>query len=166
LSARWRFSSRRFIVGGMAMTRRTDGDIRAGVADRLRETQGDDAMVGVSVRGGMVTLSGVVASTNDRLAMRQAAMGAAGVRGVADDMVVREPGTPGDADSELLALANRMLAAEAEVPAGAVTAGVRDHVLTLSGTVSVPSQREAAVRAVQHIKGVVGVSNDIQVAGS
>jgi osmotically-inducible protein OsmY len=147
----------------MAMTRRTDGDIRAGVADRLRQTPGT-AMVGVSVRGGMVTLSGVVASTNDRLAMRQAAMGTEGVRGVADDMVVREPGTPGDADSDLAALAHRMLASAAEVPAGTVTVGVRGHVLTLSGTVAVPSQRDAALRAVRDIIGVVGISNDIQVA--
>jgi osmotically-inducible protein OsmY len=149
----------------MATTRGSDGDIQAGVADRLRAMTGDTALVGVSVRGGMVTLSGVVASTADRLATRQAALGAAGVRGVADDMVVRDPGVPGDADNDLAALANRMLASAAEVPAGAVTAGVRGHVLTLSGTVPAPGQRDAAMRTVRDIKGVVGISNDIRVAG-
>jgi osmotically-inducible protein OsmY len=147
----------------MATTRRNDGDIQARVADRLRETPGDTARVGVSVRGGMVTLSGAVTSTADRLAMREAAMRGAGVRGVADEMVVREPGTDTDTDSELAAQANQLLESAAEVPAGAITAGVRGHVLTLSGTVRAPSQRDAAARAVRDIKGVVAVSNDVRV---
>lgn len=165
MASPWRILRLRFIVGIMATTSRTDGDIQARVSDLLRETIGDTAMVGVSVRGGMVTLSGVIASLADRLSARQAAMRAPGVRGVADDMVVRDPGVPGDADKELAALANRMLASAADVPAGAVTAGVRGHVLTLSGTVLVPGQRDAALRTVRDIEGVVGISNAIRVAG-
>lgn len=149
----------------MATTRRTDGDILARVADRLRETPSDTARVGVSVRGGMVTLFGAVANATDRLTAREAAMRATGVLGVADEMEVREVGAAGGSDSDLAVLANQMLEAAADVPAGAVIASVRGNVLTLAGTVSLPSHRDAALRAVQHIRGVVAISNDIRLTG-
>lgn len=142
----------------------TDLDLQAGITDLLTHMAGQTAHVGVSVRGGMVVLFGEVASTAERLQTRQAAMGVLGVRGVADEMVVREPGTPGASDADLTQLANRLLATDAAVPAGAVRAGVRGSVLTLSGAVAVTGQRDAAARAVRNLPGIVGLCNDIRVA--
>lgn len=143
----------------------TDRDLQAGIVDLLKRMAGDTTHVGVSVRGGMVVLFGEVGSTGERLQTRQAAMSVLGVRGVADEMVVREPGTPGASDADLTKLANRLLATDAAVPTGAVRAGVRGSVLTLSGTVAVAGQRDAAVRAVRNLPGIVGLCNDIRVAG-
>jgi osmotically-inducible protein OsmY len=142
----------------------TDRDLQKGIADLLKRMAGHTAHVGVAVRGGMVTLFGEVSSTVERLRTRQAAMGVLGVRGVADEMVVREPGTPGASDADLTQLANRLLATDPAVPAGAVRAGVRGSVLTLSGVVAVPGQRDAAARVVRNLPGVVGLCNDIHVA--
>ena len=143
----------------------TDRDLQAGIVDLLKRMAGDTAHVGVSVRGGMVMLFGEVGSTGERLQTRQAAMGVLGVRGVADEMVVREPGTPGASDADLTKLANRLLATDAAVPTDAVRAGVRGSVLTLSGAVTVTGQRDAAARAVRNLPGIVGLCNDIRVAG-
>ncbi|BCB88778.1 BON domain-containing protein [Phytohabitans suffuscus] len=142
----------------------TDRNLQAGIADLLKRMAGETAHVGVSVRGGMVTLFGEVGSTTERLRTRQAAIGMHGVRGVADEMVVREPGTPGASDADLTQLANRLLATDAAVPAGAVRADVRGCVLTLSGAVAVTGQREAAARAVRNLPGIVGLRDDIRVA--
>jgi osmotically-inducible protein OsmY len=143
----------------------TDRDLQAGIADVLKRMARHTEHVGVSVRGGMVVLFGEVTSTAERLETRQAAMGVHGVRGVADEMVVREPGTPGASDADLTKLANRLLATDAAVPAGAVRAGVRGSVLTLSGAVAVTGQRDAAARVVRNLPGIVGLCNDIRVAG-
>jgi osmotically-inducible protein OsmY len=144
----------------------TDRDLQAGVADVLKRMAGGTAHVGVSVRGGTVVLFGEVGSTAERLQTTQAAMGVLGVRAVADEMVVREPGTPGASDADLTKLANLLLATNAAVPAGAVRAGVRGSVLTLSGAVAVAGQRDAAARVVRNLPGVVGLCNDILVARS
>lgn len=142
----------------------TDRDLQAGIADVLKRMAGRTAHVGVSVRGGMVMLFGEVGSTAELLRTRQAAMGVLGVRGVADEMVVREPGTPGASDTDLAKLANQLLTTDAAVPDGAIRAGVRGSVLTLSGAVAVTGQRDAAARAVQNLPGIVGLCNDIRVA--
>lgn len=124
---------------------------------------GETAHVGVSVRSGMVVLFGEVSSTAERFETRQAALGVVGVRGLADEMVVRDPGTPGASDADLTKLANRLLATDAAVPANGVRAGVRGAVVTLSGTVAVTGQRDAAARTVRNIPGIVGLCNDIRV---
>ena len=84
-----------------------------------------------------------------------------GVRALADDMVVRDPGTTGTKDTDIAEAATQMLRWAVDVPADTVKAGVRDHMITLSGTVTWQYQREAAARAVMYIKGVTGVSNSI-----
>jgi osmotically-inducible protein OsmY len=54
-----------------------------------------------------------------------------------------------------------MLSWAVDVPSDTVKAGVRDHAITLSGTVTWQYQREAAARAVMYIRGVTGVTNSI-----
>ena len=85
-----------------------------------------------------------------------------GVKAVADDMVVRDPGAPGAKDTDIAEAANQMLSWAVDVPSDTVKAGVRDHVITLSGTVNWHYQREAAARAVMYLKGVTGVANTIR----
>ncbi|GAA4715724.1 BON domain-containing protein [Phytohabitans rumicis] len=146
------------------MDRKTDRQIRADVTGELDCAAGlDTARLDVSVRGGMVTLSGQVNSDIDRLATKRMVGLVPGVRAVADRLVVRAPGTPGTADAELAELASRLLESAVDVPAKAVRAGVRDRVITLSGDVTSERQRDAASEAVRHIRGAVGLTNDIRV---
>jgi osmotically-inducible protein OsmY len=84
-----------------------------------------------------------------------------GVRAVADDMAVRDPGTSGTKDTDVAEAARQMLRWAVDVPSDTVKADVRDHMITLSGTVTWQYQREAAARAVMYIRGVTGVTNSI-----
>jgi osmotically-inducible protein OsmY len=115
----------------------------------------------VSANDGVVTLSGDVASLPQRHAAKRAARRVWGVKSVADDVVVRDPGVSGPKDADIAEAARQMLNWAVDVPADTVKAGVRDHTITLSGTVAWQYQREAAARAVMYIRGVTGVSNTI-----
>jgi osmotically-inducible protein OsmY len=145
-------------------TRRTDRELLADVGDALLCTPDvDTARVGVSVRGGAVTLFGEVGSMIDRLATKRAAMRVSGVKAIADQMVVRDPGTLGTNDTDIAQAARQSLESATDLPAGSVKAGVHDRVITLSGNVRWEHQRDTAARAVRHIRGVVGLINDISV---
>jgi len=115
----------------------------------------------VLANDGEVTLSGDVASLPQRHAAKRAALRVWGVKSVADDMAVRDPGTSGPTDAEIAEAAGQMLNWAVDVPADTVKADVRDHTITLSGTVAWQYQREAAARAVTYLRGVTGVSNTI-----
>jgi osmotically-inducible protein OsmY len=110
-----------------------------------------------------VTLFGEVGSMIDRLATKRAAMRVSGVKAIADQMVVRDPGTLGTNDTDIAQAARQSLESATDLPAGSVKAGVHDRVITLSGNVRGEHQRDTAARAVRHIRGVVGLINDISV---
>jgi osmotically-inducible protein OsmY len=113
----------------------------------------------VTVCHGTVRLSGEVRSVLVRLAANRAAMRVRGVRAVADEMTVLDPG---NADVDVAETARRMLTWSSDVPAESVTAEVSNHVITLSGTVASQHQRDAATRAVMNLRGVTAVSNQIR----
>lgn len=142
-------------------TRRSDQDIQANVAEELRYIPGIDTHLGVTVKGGAVTLSGEVGSLPERIAAKRATMRVSGVKAVADELRVRAPGTFGANDTDIARAAAQSLGRAVDVPADTVMAEVRNHVITLSGSVAWAYQRDAAVRAVIYIKGVTGVANTI-----
>ena len=142
--------------------RRNDKDLQTAVIDELTFNPGIDAAhLVVLANNGVVTLSGEVASLPEWHAAKRAALRVAGVRALAEDMVVRDPGASGTTDAELAETANQMLNAALDVPFETVKAGVRDHIVTLSGTVTWQYQREAAARAVMYLRGVAAVANTI-----
>lgn len=158
----WCNSPWRAIVNPVTQTtRRSDQDIQANVSEELLYTPSIDTHVGVAVNGGAVTLSGEVGSLPERIAAKRAAMRVSGVKAVADEMVVRTPGTSGANDSDIAQAAAQMLGWAVDVPSDTVKADVRDHVITLSGNVTWDYQRDAAARAVMYINGVTGVNNTI-----
>ena len=83
-----------------------------------------------------------------------------GVRTVAQDLTVKLIGDHERSDSEIAAAVQRALEWDVYVPQ-AVTADVHNGLVTLSGRVDRHYQRDAAVRAVRHLIGVVNVSNAI-----
>jgi osmotically-inducible protein OsmY len=143
--------------------RRSDKDLQTNVTDELLfDSSIDAAHLVVLANGGVVTLSGDVGSLPERHTAKRAAMRVAGVQAVTDDILVRDPGAFGAKDSDIAEAANQMINWAVDVPSDTVTAGVRDHVLTLSGTVTRQYQREAAARAVMYIRGVTAVTNTIR----
>ncbi len=147
--------------------RRNDKDLQTAVIDELTFNPGIDAAhLVVLANNGVVTLSGDVASLPEWHAAKRAALRVAGVKALAEDMVVRDPGASSTTDADLAETANQMLNAALDVPFETVKAGVRDHIVTLSGTVTWQYQREAAARAVMYLRGVAAVANTIALTSS
>lgn len=155
-------------MGPVADTARSnDQELKTDVEDELMQTPDvDAARVAVSVNGGAVTLFGEVDSSADRFAAKRAARHVPGVKAVADKLVVREPGAFGTNDADIASAVRQMLESADNVPADAVTARVRNRIVTLSGTVAGEYQRDAALRAAARVRGVIALSNDITVIGS
>lgn len=148
-------------------SRRSDREIQADVIGELDGIPGlDAAHVAAVVRAGMVTLRGEVDATVDRQLAKRKVGRIPGVRAVADELVLRDRGVPGVDDVDIAGIANRRLESADGVPAGAVRAGVRGRVVTLSGDVAFGHQSDAASRAVRNIPGVVGLTNEIHVGGT
>jgi len=147
--------------------RQSDQDLQANVTEELTFTPSINAAhVGVAATDGVVTLSGEVGSLPERHAANRAAMRISGVRAVTDDIAVRDPGGTGSHDADIADAANQMLAWAVDVPSKTVTAGVRHHIVTLSGTVDWQYQREAAARAVMYLNGVTAVANNIYLSST
>jgi len=147
--------------------RRSDKELQTTVTEELSYNPSIDAAhLVVLANDGVVTLSGDVASLPEQHAAKRAVLRVWGVKAVADDMVVREPGASGTKDSEIAEAAAQMLKWTVDVPSDMVEAGVRNHTITLSGTVNWQYQREAAARAVMYIKDVTAVTNTISLTAT
>jgi osmotically-inducible protein OsmY len=117
--------------------------------------------IGVSVRDGVVTLSGWVDSFLKKWSAEEAALRVRGVKAVANDIEVRLSNQVTDPD-----IANAVLHAlewDAGVPIDKVQVTVSKGWVTLKGEVEWQYQREDAEKAVRRILGVKGVSNLIVV---
>ncbi len=148
----------------MATTTSTprDEDLQTDVMDELDWTPDvDPAHIGVSVDEGVVTLSGHVSSASERTAAKEATFRVRGVTAVVDDLDVHVPGSP-LSDAVIAEAAHDALRWSAVVPSEAVKVEVRDHVVTLNGTVDWNYQREAARKAIEKIIGVKHVENKLK----
>jgi osmotically-inducible protein OsmY len=114
----------------------------------------------VAVNDGAVILSGEVDSNPEKIVAERAALRVRGVTAIAEELTVRGKWQgPGDVD--IAREATEALVRAVNIPDGAVTATVHDHVITLSGHLPWQYQREAAGRAVRYLKGVTDIHNNI-----
>jgi osmotically-inducible protein OsmY len=139
----------------------TDIRVRGAVVRQLDwDPEVDASAIGVSAGDSVVTLTGFVDSYAEKLAAERVAKQVRGVRGVANDIVVRQMVGRTDADiahDAVLCLAQRPDLAET------IQATVHHGHLTLTGQVSWLLQREAAEHAVKHVRGLLGIFNHITV---
>ena len=141
-----------------------DAELRRNVEHELScvARLGPPAIV-VSVRHGVVTLSGVAPDFVGKIQAGRCAAGVAGVAGVLNKVEVAPVGqVRSDADLARAALA----AVKAQLPssADAVTVAAQDGVLRLEGTLGWNYQRKRAEEAVYGLRGVRGVENRIALA--
>jgi osmotically-inducible protein OsmY len=116
--------------------------------------------IGVTTRGGAVTLTGAINTYAGKLAAERAAKRVAGVRAVANDLEVTLGA--GRTDADIAADAATMLKLHHEVP-DSVQATVHHGHVTLTGTVDWHYQRIQAEKAVRFIRGVRQVVDRITV---
>jgi len=117
--------------------------------------------IGVAANDGVVTLTGLVRSFADRFTAERVVKRLSGVKAMANDLEVRLPGDSHRSDGDLAAAAVRALEWDVNVPNDRIKVRIADGWLTLEGQVEWQYQRQAAERAVLHLMGIRGVSNQL-----
>jgi osmotically-inducible protein OsmY len=142
----------------------TDEQIQRDVLEELRIDPAVDAtQIGVAAKDGVVTISGSVTSFAEKIAAEAAAKRVYGVRGVADEILVRPIGDGVRSDADIARAAIDSLKWDFAVPDERIKVTVEKGWLSLDGTVDRPYQREAAARALRNLAGVRGISNMITI---
>ncbi|KQO78286.1 BON domain-containing protein [Methylobacterium sp. Leaf88] len=126
----------------------------------------DAAHIGVTVRDGLVTLSGHVATYAEKIAAEKVAQRVRGVRAVVEEIEVRYPADQKTGDEELAARVVKVLAWNVQVPDEAIKVKVEEGRVTLDGCVPWYYQRAAAQSAVAKLAGVREVLNLLAVKPS
>lgn len=119
--------------------------------------------IGVSVKDGVVTLTGYVQSYAQKRAAEKAVARVAGVRAVAEDIQVKLPTSRQRSDTEIAHAAINALKWDTEVPEELIKTKVENGWVTLEGAVQFFYQKSAAERCVRFLNGVKGVTNLISV---
>jgi len=146
------------------MPKKTDAQIQADVQNTMRwDTRVNITDIGVSVKEGVVTLTGNVDSWARRYAAQQAAHRVSGVQDVANDIKVHVPGSLERTDTEIAKAARQALEWDVRVPEEKIQTTVTNGVITLEGTVGYWSQRADAEETVRYLAGVKAVNNIISV---
>jgi osmotically-inducible protein OsmY len=143
---------------------RSDSEIQKDVIDELRwdpALRDDD--VAVSVRDGVATLAGFVASYADKWRAERVVSRVKGVRGIANDLQVKLPTSSQRADPDIARAAIEALKWDVVVPSDRIMVRVENGWVTLDGEVDFYFQRQAAERDVRNLTGVKGVTNLITV---
>lgn len=121
------------------------------------------AHIGVSVRDGVVTLSGHVESYAEKFAAERAARRIRGVKAIAQELEVQLPFEHKTADDEIAARAVHLLDWDVAIPRGRISVKVEHGIVTLNGAVDWAYQRAEAEYDVRKLTGVKGVINDIMI---
>jgi osmotically-inducible protein OsmY len=123
----------------------------------------DAGEISVSAKSGIVTLNGMVKSLPEKWAAERAAQHVAGVKAIADEIVVTLPGESQHSDLDIAQAALNSLEWNASVPRNRIKVLVKDGFVTLDGDVEFYYQKSAAEHAVRYLLGVKGVYNEIDV---
>ncbi len=142
---------------------RSDSTIRESVISELKwdPKLATSADVAVAVKEGVVTLSGFVHSYFEKDAAEKAAKRVYGVKAVANDIEVRTIGTR--TDPEIAREVVQEIQSHVSLPAEKIKATVERGWVKLEGTVDWQYQKTLAESAVKKLRGVVGVTNNIEV---
>jgi osmotically-inducible protein OsmY len=142
---------------------KTDSEIERDVKEELGWHPDLDATdIAVSVKKGVVTLTGFVKSYTDKYEAEAAAKRVAGVVAVANDIEVRLPSVDERPDPEIARDAVTAIKSQLPISYEHIKVVVKGGWVTLEGQVEWQYQRQTAENAVRRIKGVKGVSNLIQ----
>lgn len=142
---------------------KSDADVKTDVENELQwEPDLGSAGVAVSVKDGVVTLTGFVDSFNEKWEVEQAVKRVAGVLGVANDLEVSLPAVSQRSDPEIATDAVNALLYELADHADNIRVVVKDGLARLEGEVESHLDRKRAARAVRRVRGVKGVINTIK----
>ena len=143
---------------------KSDSDIERDVKEELRWEPGlDSTDIGVSVKNGVVALSGFVHSYSDKYDAEKAVKRVAGVVGVANDIEVRLRSIDEVPDPEIARAAVAAIKTQLPISYEKTKVVAKNGWVTLEGAVEWQYQRQTAETAVRQVKGIKGVSNLITI---
>ena len=142
---------------------RTDQSLREDVLFELKYdpklTTASD--IAVAVKEGVVTLSGYVSNYWEKDAAEKAVKRVYGVRGVANDIQVKL--STMRTDPEIARDAVQELESHISIPYEKIKVTVKSGWVTLEGSVNWQFQKSLAESSVKKLRGVIGVTNNIEV---
>ncbi len=142
---------------------RSDIDIKRDVEAELRWNPDIDATdIAVSVKNGVVTLSGFVRSYGQKYEAEQTAKRVNGVAAVANDIEVRLPVFNQRPDPEIARDAVEEIEKNLPYSSDHIRVVVRDGWVTLEGSAEWNYQRERAEQVVRRVRGVKGITNLVE----
>jgi osmotically-inducible protein OsmY len=143
---------------------KSDAEIKKDVEDELRwDPDIDPTDIAVSVKSGVVTLSGFVHSYLQKFEAERDVKRVAGVVGVANDLEVRTLASEQRPDPEIARDAVEAIKRQLPLSYQNIKVVLRDGWVTLEGEAEWNYQKERAEEAVRSVKSVKGVINTIQV---
>jgi osmotically-inducible protein OsmY len=144
------------------MKTKTESELRRDVERELEwDPSIDERRIAVSVVDGVVTLKGEVSSYAEKWRAERAVERVAGVRAIANDLVVKTAAEWNDTD--IAKAAADTLERNVLLPADSIKVRVQNGFVTLSGEVNWDYQRRAAERSIRDLNGVRGITNLITI---
>ena len=143
---------------------KTNAELQIDVMDAIKwEPSLNAAEIGVTVKDGIVTLTGTVDNYGKKSEAEEAAKNVVGVKAVVEKIEINSGtwGVTSDGD-----IAKEILSAykwNFQVPNNTVKVKVENGWVTLEGELNWNFQRDAAKDAVSHLNGVKGVSNKLTI---
>lgn len=135
--------------------------------DILAELGWDPAVnaneVGVTVKDGVVTLTGHLGTYAEKVAAQRAAQRVAGVKALAVELTVQLASSHQRTDAQIAASAEHVIDWNALVPKAKIRPVVEAGWITLTGEVEWDYQRRAAEASLRNLLGVRGVTNLVTV---
>ena len=145
-------------------TTRNDEQIQKDVLAELKwDARVAPNEIGVAVKDGIVTLTGMVDSFAKKWAAEEAAHRVRGVKALANDIKVKLPASSERTDDDIARAVVHGLEWDAFIPIDRLDVTVSQGWVTLKGDVEWQYQKQDAERVVRRIQGVKGVSNLITV---
>jgi osmotically-inducible protein OsmY len=144
---------------------KNNAELQQDVQDAIKwEPLLNAAEIGVTVKDGIVTLTGVVDSYSKKTEAEDAAKNVAGVKAVVEKLEVKFTNSADKKDdTDIAAAVINAFKWNWEIPNDKVHVKVEKGWVTLEGELSWNFQREAAYTAVKKLLGVTGVSNNIKI---
>jgi osmotically-inducible protein OsmY len=158
----WLF--RNLIVKLIVRFMKDNAELQKNVQDAIKwEPLLNAAEIGVTVKNGVVTLTGTVENYAKKTQAEDAAKKVAGVTAVVEKIEVRFNNSWGKSDNEIATEVLNALKRTWQLPSERVMVKVEDGWVTLEGELYRDYQRVAAREAVEKLPGVRGVSNNTKI---
>lgn len=144
---------------------KTDSEVKSDVEDEIKyDPFVDSSDIALSVKNGVVSLTGYARSYSQKLQAEADAKRIGGVRAVANDIEVRLASIDARPDPDIARDLVAQLAIELPFSHDNIKSVVKNGWVTLSGNLEWNYQRSDAEDTAQHVKGVLGVTNLIKLS--